>query len=66
LAYFAIDGNTTIDLKVSPMLILTFNLPAMDPSQFFEADVSLKIALLFGVDPSKIRRVRIISASSAG
>ena len=66
LASFAIDGNTTIDLKVSPLLMLTFNWVAIDPPQFFVGDVSLKFALLFGVDPSKIRRVSITATSSTG
>ena len=60
LLYFLIDGNNVIDIKVSPLLILNFNLPPMDPNSFYADDVAVKLAALFNFDASKIRRVKIV------
>lgn len=60
LLYFLIDGDNVIDIKVSPLLILNFNLPPMDPSSFYTGDVAIKLAALFGFEASKIRQVKIV------
>ena len=63
--FFAIDGSTTIDLKIAPVLFVSFGLPAITPEEFFnEATIVGNFALLLGVDASKIRRVNIVRATS--
>ncbi|CAF4366562.1 unnamed protein product [Rotaria socialis] len=64
LAYFLINGNTTIDVKVSPLLILNFGLPAIDPATFYNGDLVAKLAAVFNISPDKIRHVNITSASN--
>ncbi|CAF0965964.1 unnamed protein product [Rotaria sordida] len=64
LAYFVIDGNTMIELRMSPLLILNFGLPPMDPAMFYTGNIRANLAALFNISPDKIRRVSIISASS--
>ena len=62
--YFAIDGTSVIDLKIAPVLYVTFGLPAVTPEAFFNpATIVGNFALLLGVDASKIRRVSITRAS---
>jgi hypothetical protein len=63
--YFSTDGSTTIDLKIAPVLFVSFGLPAITPEEFFnEATIVGNFALLLGVDASKIRRVNIVRATS--
>ena len=62
--YFAIDGSSVIDLKIAPVLYVTFGLPAVTPEAFFNHTTIVgNFALLLGVDVSKIRRVSITRAS---
>lgn len=65
LAYFVIGGNSVIDIKVSPLLILSFGLPPMDPASIYTGDVAAKLAAYFNYDVTKIRRVKIVTDTSA-
>lgn len=59
--HFTIDGSTYIDLKIAPVLFIRFGFPAITPAQFFDtATVVGNMALLLGVDSSKIRNVKIV------
>ena len=63
--YFTKSGLGFIDLKIAPVLFVSFGLPAITPDEFFnEATIVGNFAKLLGVDPSKIRRVEIVRASS--
>ncbi|CAF4346418.1 unnamed protein product [Rotaria magnacalcarata] len=64
MAYFAIDGSTMIDIKVSPLLILSFGFPPMDPASFYSTNLVANLAILLNISPDKIRRVNIVSASN--
>jgi len=64
MASFVIDGQTVIDLKISQLLILNFNLPAQTPSSFYSSNVVDNLAAILGVSSDKIRRVNIISANN--
>jgi len=61
---FLIDGVTVIDLEISPLIVLTFGLPATTPSAFFSTSLVANLAALLGVSTSQIRRVDIISATN--
>jgi len=65
MAYFAIDGVTVVDLKISELIVLTFNLPATTPSAFFSTNLVANLAALLGVTEDKIRRVNIISENNS-
>jgi hypothetical protein len=65
MMYFSIDGSSYIDLKIAPVLFLRFGVPAITPDQFFNtATLVGNMAILLGVDPSMIRKVNIVRASS--
>ncbi|UJR08495.1 hypothetical protein I4U23_012761 [Adineta vaga] len=60
LAYFLINGDTTIDIKKASYFILNFGLPPVNESTFFLNDVARNFAAFFNIDPVKIRRVKIV------
>ncbi|CAF4744424.1 unnamed protein product, partial [Rotaria socialis] len=64
MAYFAIDGNSTIEVKMSPLLILSFGFPPMNPAAFFSANIVSNLAALLNISPDKIRRMNVVSAAS--
>jgi hypothetical protein len=64
LSSFLIDGATTIEVKRSPLFVVSFLLPPIDPNSFYMGDVAFKLAALFNVHPDKIRRVQLIQASN--
>ena len=64
MAYFVIDGATVIDLKISPLLVLTFGLPPQTPASFFSSNLVANLAALLGVPNNMICRVNIVSATS--
>lgn len=49
----ALTGEASVDIKMSNMIMLTFDL-VMTESEFFGADLSNNLAIFFGVDPSKV------------
>ena len=64
MAYFAIDGNTVIDLKIAPLLVLNFDLPSIAPTSFFTNNLVANLAALLGVNTNMIRRVKIITETN--
>lgn len=64
MAIFVIRGDTVIDLKISELIVLAFNIPATTPAQFYTTNVLANLAALLGVSQDKIRRVNIISATN--
>ena len=61
--FFLIDGNTVIDLKMSPAIVFAFYLPPMNISSFYLTDVANRLAILLGVHPTKVRNVRIVASA---
>jgi len=62
--FFSTDGASVIDLKVAPVLLVAFGLPATTPEDFFNpVTIVANFAQLLGVDASKIRRVEIVRAN---
>ncbi|CAF4249716.1 unnamed protein product, partial [Rotaria sp. Silwood2] len=64
MASFLINGITVIDLKISQLLVLNFNLPPQTPSSFFSLNLTANLAAILGVSPDKIRRVNIVAANN--
>ncbi|CAF4772290.1 unnamed protein product, partial [Rotaria magnacalcarata] len=63
MAFFLIDGDTLIDLKIADLIVLTFGLPATTPQAFFSTNIVANLAALLGVTVDKIRRVDVVSAN---
>lgn len=53
-----------IELRMSPLLILNFGLPPMDPALFYTGNIIANLAAVLNVSPNKIRRVNVVSASN--
>ena len=51
--YVAVTGEEAIDIRMSDMIMLTFDL-VMTESEFFADDMSEKLAIFFNVDKSKV------------
>lgn len=64
MAYFLIDGNSTIDIKIAPLLVLSFGFPPINPAAFFSTNLVSNLAALLNINPDKIRRVNIVSESN--
>jgi hypothetical protein len=64
MAWFIINGVTVIDLKISELIVLSFNLPAVSASSFYSSNLVANLAALLGVSSDMIRRVNIISANN--
>ncbi len=64
MAYFVIDGATVIDLKISPLIVLSFGLPPQTPTSFFSTNLVANLAALLGVPTNMIVRVNIVSANN--
>jgi len=64
MAYFVIDGATVIDLKISPLIVLSFGLPPQTPTSFFSTNLVANLAALLGVPTTMIVRVNIVSANN--
>ncbi|CAF3424464.1 unnamed protein product [Rotaria sp. Silwood1] len=64
MASFLINGITVIDLKISELVVLNFNLPPQTPSSFFSSNLTANLAAILGVSPDKIRRVNIVAANN--
>ncbi|CAF3091006.1 unnamed protein product [Rotaria socialis] len=64
MAYFVIDGNTVIDLVISPLIVLTFGLPPQTPTSFFSGNLVANLAAFLGVPENMIVRVNIVSANN--
>lgn len=62
--YFTTDGSSVIELRIAPVLVLSFGLPAITPEDFFNpVTIVGNFAKLLGIEPSKIRRVEIVRES---
>ena len=59
--YWTLVGVDYYDLKIAPVLVLKFGLPAITPDEFFDPSSLVdNFALLLGIDASKIKRVQIV------
>lgn len=62
--FFSMGGLEYIDLKIAPVLILRFGLPAITPEQFFDPKtIVANFAALLNISQSMIRQVQIVRAS---
>ena len=60
----AIDGSTTTDVKISPLLILYFNFPPMSSTDFYAGSMTERLAIVLGVPSNKIQTVNIVSEAN--
>ncbi|XP_069076732.1 fibrocystin-L-like isoform X2 [Pleurodeles waltl] len=65
MLYILLRGSTPVEIRTSPLLVISFNLPAMTEDQFYEGKNLVKnLAIFLKVPASKIRITKIIAISS--
>jgi len=63
--YFSMDGACVVELKIAPVLFVSFGVPLITPEEFFSSDsLVANLALLLDVSPSMIRRVNVVREAS--
>ena len=65
--YFSLKGSNYVDVKIGPVLVLKFGMPAITVNEFFDKDKIVdNFAALLNIDASKIRQVNIVRATNSG
>ncbi len=62
--YILIRGATPIDIVTTPVIMLTFGVPAVTIDEFFEENLINNLVLFLDVKPSQIRIVEVIAEDS--
>uniref|UniRef100_A0A8C5QTU9 Fibrocystin-L n=1 Tax=Leptobrachium leishanense TaxID=445787 RepID=A0A8C5QTU9_9ANUR len=61
-----VRGSTPVVIRTSPLIVISFNLPAMTLDQFYGKNLINNLALFFNIPPNKIRITKIIAAVGVG
>ncbi|KAM3929151.1 fibrocystin-L-like [Leptodactylus fuscus] len=64
LLYVLVRGSTPVEIHTSPLIVVSFNLPAMTVDQFYGDNLIRNLALFLNVPASKIRITNIIAEGS--
>ncbi|XP_064635838.1 fibrocystin-L-like [Lineus longissimus] len=64
LLYFIMKGTTHLDIKMSSVLVISFNMPAMTVDDFFGTEIVNNLAIFLGVPKSKIKFVSAVNAKT--
>ncbi|XP_063307204.1 fibrocystin-L-like [Pelobates fuscus] len=64
MLYVLIRGSTPIIIRTSPLIVISFNLPAMTVDQFYGDNLVRNLALFLKIPASKIRITKIIPEGS--
>ncbi|XP_035687262.1 fibrocystin-L-like [Branchiostoma floridae] len=62
--YLTIKGNEPIDIKTTPVLFVTFGVPAITVDNFFEVNLRANLAAYLNIPASKIRVVNVVREDS--
>ncbi|XP_075128051.1 fibrocystin-L-like [Leptodactylus fuscus] len=65
LLYVLVRGSTPVEIHTSPLIVVSFNLPAMTVDQFYGDNLIRNLALFLNVPASKIRITKIIAEGSS-
>ena len=64
LQYFTLKGSDPVDVVISPVVVIAFNVPAMTIDEFFGEKLVDNLALFLGLDTSRIKVVNIVREES--
>lgn len=64
MMHILLRGSTPVQISTSPVLFISFNLPAMTEEEFFGDQLVNNLALFLKVPPSMIRITNIVRESS--
>ncbi|KAL3317341.1 Protein yipf2 [Cichlidogyrus casuarinus] len=61
LLYVMLVGPCIIDIKISSLIQMGFQLPGLTVDQFFSGNVAQNLATFLGIAPNRIRVVKVVS-----
>ncbi|KAJ8273405.1 hypothetical protein GJAV_G00101260 [Gymnothorax javanicus] len=65
MLYVLVRGSTPVEIRTSPLLFISFELPAMTVEDFFSDNLVRNLALFLKIPPSKIRVTKVIREGDA-
>lgn len=65
LQYIMVRGSEPVDIVISPVIVIAFNVPSMTIDEFFGDNLVNNLALFLGVDSSRVRVVNIVREGSS-
>lgn len=66
LLYFVLKGTEEVVLKRANVVLVSFGLPAMSESDFYDSNLIENLAAMLNIPLNRVRVVEIISESSTG
>ncbi|VDP73397.1 unnamed protein product [Echinostoma caproni] len=66
LFYVVIKGSSVVELRLQPVIKVSFGLPAMTEAEFFGSNVLDNLASFLGIPKSRIRVAKVVSERSSG
>ncbi|XP_069815730.1 fibrocystin-L-like [Dendropsophus ebraccatus] len=64
MLYVLVRGSTPIEIRTSPLIVISFNMPAMTEDQFYGENLVKNLAAFLKVPANKIRITKIIREGS--
>ncbi|XP_069813288.1 fibrocystin-L-like isoform X2 [Dendropsophus ebraccatus] len=64
MLYVLVRGSTPIEIRTSPLIVISFNMPAMTEDQFYGEDLVKNLAAFLKIPANKIRITKIIREGS--
>ncbi|XP_056378576.1 fibrocystin-L-like isoform X2 [Hyla sarda] len=65
MLYILVRGSTPVEIRTSPLIVISFNMPAMTEDQFYGANLVQNLAIFLKIPASKIRITKIIREGSS-
>ena len=56
-----VRGTTVVEIKTAPLIIISFDLPAMTTEDFYGANLIFNLATFLGIPASKIKVAKAVS-----
>ncbi|XP_056378584.1 fibrocystin-L-like [Hyla sarda] len=65
MLYILVRGSTPVEIRTSPLIVISFKMPAMTEDQFYGANLVQNLAIFLKIPASKIRITKIIREGSS-
>ncbi|KAM4026998.1 fibrocystin-L isoform 2-T2 [Anomaloglossus baeobatrachus] len=64
MLYILVRGSSPVEIRTSPLIVISFNLPAMTVDQFYGDNLVKNLAIFLKIPASKIRITKIVAESA--
>ncbi len=64
IQYILLRGPTPLDIKTSPLIVVSFNMPAMSSDDFYGEELVNNLAAFLGIPASKIKVAEAVREGS--